>query len=380
MSKISNWVFNNVHNNNLIYNTCWEDPRCDRQLLQLNKSSEVVMITSAGCNALDYALDNPFSINCIDMNHRQNALLQLKMASIQNTAFNDLFNIFGKGVYKNVNAIYKDVLSKNMPEFARQYWDKNIKLFRGNGIRKSFYWHSTSGSFAWLLLKYMQFKKSNRITLDKLFASRNMTEQRENYFRLERGIINDFIKWVMDLPIIMTMLGVPASQHKMVSKDDSAMGYIISCLRHVFAELPIQDNYFYYLYFTGRYDTFCAPNYLKKENFETLKENSRAISTHTTTLTSFLKENPKPYSHFVLLDHQDWLAANDVPALNEEWKTILDNSQSGTRIVLRSAAKEINFFPTFVNKRIEFEKELTAITHKQDRVGTYASVYLGIVK
>ena len=380
MSKISNWVFNNVHSNNLIYNTCWEDPRCDRQLLQLNKNSEVVMITSAGCNALDYALDNPLSINCIDMNHRQNALLQLKLAAIKHTNFSDLFNIFGEGNYRNINAIYNDVLSNQIPEFARQYWNKNIKLFKGGGIRKSFYWHSTSGSFAWLLLKYMQFKKSNRIALDRMFASRNLSEQRENYFKLERGIVNGFIKWIMDLPIVMTMLGVPASQHKMVSNNESAISYILACLRHVFAELPIQDNYFYYLYFTGRYAADCCPNYLKVENFDLLQKNAPAISTHTTTLTHFLKENPKLYSHFVLLDHQDWLAANNKPALIEEWETILNNSQSGTRILLRSAVKEINFFPTFVNDKVDFEKELTAITHKQDRVGTYASVYLGIVK
>ena len=31
-------------------------------------------------------------------------------------------------------------------------------------------------------------------------------------------------------------------------------------------------------------------------------------------------------------------------------------------------------------EKLEFEKELTVKTHKEDRVGTYASVYLGIVK
>ena len=81
--KISNYVFQNIHTNNLIYNTCWEDPRCDRQLLEIKPDSRVVMITSAGCNALDYALDNPTEINCVDMNLRQNALLDLKKAAIE---------------------------------------------------------------------------------------------------------------------------------------------------------------------------------------------------------------------------------------------------------------------------------------------------------
>ena len=104
------------------------------------------------------------------------------------------------------------------------------------------------------------------------------------------------------------------------------------------------------------------------------------MSTYTTTLSDFLQKNPGTYSHYVLLDHQDWLAAHDVPALEEEWRLILENSAPGTRILMRSAATEINFFPDFVKERLRFEEQLTRQTHKEDRVGTYASVYLGIVQ
>lgn len=41
-----------MHLKNLVYNTCWEDPRLDREAMQLQPDDEVVMITSAGCNAL----------------------------------------------------------------------------------------------------------------------------------------------------------------------------------------------------------------------------------------------------------------------------------------------------------------------------------------
>ena len=57
---ISEWVsgrvFKFVHGNNLVYNTCWEDPRLDRQALELTSQDRVMVITSAGCNALDYLL------------------------------------------------------------------------------------------------------------------------------------------------------------------------------------------------------------------------------------------------------------------------------------------------------------------------------------
>ena len=66
-------LFKAVHTRNLIYNLCWEDPRLDREVLGIDGHSDVVMLTSAGCNALDYQLDDPRSIHAVDDNPRQNA-------------------------------------------------------------------------------------------------------------------------------------------------------------------------------------------------------------------------------------------------------------------------------------------------------------------
>jgi S-adenosylmethionine-diacylglycerol 3-amino-3-carboxypropyl transferase len=59
---------------------------------------------------------------------------------------------------------------------------------------------------------------------------------------------------------------------------------------------------------------------------------------------------------------------------------ILANSKPGTRILLRSAAMDIEFFPQFVMDAVHFRKDELEAIHKEDRVGTYGSVYLGIVK
>ncbi|MCS1407054.1 MAG: hypothetical protein M2R45_00210 [Verrucomicrobia subdivision 3 bacterium] len=59
IAGLHNHVFRHIHGRNLIYNTCWEDPRIDRALFGLGSSSGLVTITSAGCNVLDYLLDLP---------------------------------------------------------------------------------------------------------------------------------------------------------------------------------------------------------------------------------------------------------------------------------------------------------------------------------
>lgn len=382
VNQLRDWVFKQVHTNNLVYNTCWEDPRCDRELLTFDKDSEIVMITSAGCNALDYLLDHPAAIHCIDMNPRQNALLQLKLAAIQHGDFEDLFRLFGQGVHPEVKSLYRNHLRPQLPDYASDYWDTRLNFFSGKGLRKTFYYYGTSGTFALLVKQYVKGQGKVYKKVQQLYDAKDLEEQRSIYFEIEQKILNKLVAWVMNRHVTLTMLGVPRSQRKLVLEkyERGIMGFIKTCFRQVFTELPLKDNYFWHLYMKGNYTEACCPNYLKKENLPTLQANGDRIHSHNTTISDFLRANPGPYSHFILLDHQDWLAANNIPALEEEWQLILENSRPGTRILLRSAAETVDFFPDFVLDALEFEQELTAKTHKLDRVGTYASVYMGIVK
>ncbi|WP_421795356.1 DUF3419 family protein [Haliscomenobacter sp.] len=382
INDLRDWVFRQVHTKNLVYNTCWEDPRCDRQLLQLNQDSEVVMITSAGCNALDYLLDNPKKINCIDMNPRQNALLELKRSSFQNASYAEHWAMFGDGVMPEFDTFYQEKLRSTLPDFAKEYWDDNWKYFNGKGIRKSFYHFSTSGTLAWIFNKYLKTRKKLYRQIKHIFEVGSLEEQTKIYNRIESKIANKLVEFVVNRNLTMSMVGVPRSQQLLFAKkyERGAMGFIQECLRKVFTQIPTHDNYFYRLYLDGKYTKTCCPSYVEEQNFEVLKDRIDQIQTHTCTISAFLKNNPGKYSHYILLDHQDWLAANNIPVLEEEWQLILANSRPGTRILLRSAAHQVDFFPQFVLDAVEFEQELTAKTHGEDRVGTYASVYLAIVK
>lgn len=382
LNRVRDWMFKQVHSKNLVYNTCWEDPRCDRKLMTFDEQSEVVMITSAGCNALDYLLDGTKEINCIDMNPRQNALLELKLAAFRNGDYDILYEMFGNGIHNSARKVYNERLRPLLPEFAQQYWDKNIKFFNGKGLRKTFYHYGSSGTFAWLANQYLKSRKKLYRQIKQLFEADTLEKQAFIYRQIEAKILNPVFGWVVNRHLTMSLVGVPRAQQDLfVDKyEQGALGYIQECMRKVFVDLPLKDNYFWRLYFYGAYTKQCCPAYLEEVNFQTIAQRANHIKTNTNTISGFLKANPKPYSHFILLDHQDWLAANDIPALEEEWRLILENSRPGTKILLRSAAEEVDFFPDFVLEKVDFEQDQTAKIHLEDRVGTYASVYLGIVK
>jgi S-adenosylmethionine-diacylglycerol 3-amino-3-carboxypropyl transferase len=378
--NINERVFRQINGNSLVYNACWEDPRCDRNLLDINDKSNIVMLTSAGCNALDYLLDNPEQIHCVDLNPRQNALLHLKVALLQGTDHPTLFEFFGDGVSPDAAAVYYERLRDRMPEYySALFWERNLHYFRGKGLRKSFYWHGSSGTVAWIIRQWILSRPEAARLTQHLFESQNLAEQAHWYDQLEPLFLNRFVQWLIRQHLVQSMLGVPKSQQYLAAKlfPGGLAGYIRQCLRHVFTEMPLQDNYFWKLYFFGHYTASCCPNYLREEHFETLRHRSERLSTYSGSLIDFLRQHPGRYTHFVLLDHQDWLAAQRRSALDEEWRLILANAAPGARVLFRTAAFEPDFLPGFVRERVRFDPAAAARSYARDRVGTYAGTWLG---
>lgn len=382
---IAGWhekMFNRIHQSNLIYNTCWEDPRCDRSLMDFNEDSNIVMLTSAGCNALDYLLDKPVSIHCVDMNHRQNALLELKIALFKNGCRDTLYQFFRDGGFKGAGFVYVKHLRNYMPVYAQAYWDKKITYFEREGLRKSFYYRGTSGALAFVLKQYFDLYPGLKRKLDLMLDARNLEEQTAIYNQLEGQIFSKAFHWFANSKTILSLAGVPGSQRDMLLKQypGGAGAYIKDCFRTVFTEIPIRENYFYLVYLTGKYEDGIYPNYLMDEHFEVLTEKVHNIRTHTLALSTFLKTNPGEYTHFVLLDHQDWLAAHRPDLLKEEWQLILENAAPDCKILMRSAMRDIDFFPEIVNDKVKFKTEHAGYSLHTDRVGTYAGTYLGEIR
>ena len=374
-------VFHHVHGGQLIYNACWEDPRIDRELLALQPDSRVVMITSAGCNALDYLLDGPAEIHAIDVNPRQNAVLELKLALITRGDFGDLFEFFGIGSHERFRAVYRSVRPL-LSVSARSFWDAKISFFDPGSLKKSFYYHGAAGMAAWLLGGALFRAKPNiKNHALCLLDADTLAQQARVYALLEPKIWGKLSHWLIRQRMVMTLLGVPAPQIRLIENHypGGLTCYVKDKLRHVMSELPARENYFWRVYMTGSYTLSCCPNYLREENLPVLAARAARIRPRTCTVSEFLRRHPGVYSHYVLLDHQDWLAWHEPAALAEEWSLIFANSRPGTRILMRSAGVDLSFVPAEVRARLRFFPERTEALHLTDRVGTYGSLHFAEV-
>jgi S-adenosylmethionine-diacylglycerol 3-amino-3-carboxypropyl transferase len=374
-------VFNLIHGNRLIYNACWEDPQIDRQLLQIDAGSKIVMITSAGCNALDYLLDAPREIQAVDVNFRQNALLELKLALYARRNFDDLFAMFGDGRCDRYQEIYQDIGNLLTPA-AQNFWDRKISYFSGQGWRKSFYWRGGAGDFAWVLRRILLGNGQRRHAIEQFLQSDTLASQKEFYALLEEKLFSSPVSWLIRQPWCMATIGVPMAQIRLLEQThpQGLSGYVQDKLKQVMTELPFDSNYFWRVYLTGSYSPTCCPNYLKKENFDRVKGLLDRVKIHTCTLSEFLAKHPGSYTHFILLDHQDWLAWHQPETLATEWESILANSSAGAKILLRSAGLNLDFVPKAAKSRLRFFPEWTAALHTRDRVGTYGSLHLAEVQ
>ena len=349
--------------------------------MELDKNSTVVMITSAGCNVLDYLLDDPAQVFAIDMNFRQNALLDLKCQMIKRRHFEDLFEMFGLGSHVNYVSIYASVRENLRPE-SQKFWDKRINFFHPRSLKKSFYYRGTSGLAAWVMGNALfKLRPNIKNFAESLLDCRTLDEQRAAYQLIEDEVMGPFSNWLFRQPALMALLGVPRPQIDLIeaSYPGGLAGYVTGKLKHVMTALPLDDNYFWRVYMTGSYTLHCCPNYLRRENQPALSERVDRVHAYTGTVSHFLRENPGKYSHFVLLDHQDWLAWNDPDALAEEWELILANSRPGTKILLRSAGVDLDFVPEMYRDRLRFQPEKTEKLHALDRVGTYGSTHFAEV-
>lgn len=373
--RLQDAFFRAVHRNRLIYNTCWEDPRADRELLRLDVNSRVAMITSAGCNALDYLLDDPARIDCVDLNPRQNALLELKLAVFEGAGHEELFELFGQGGGPRHRAIYAAVRDR-LSVSARAFWDRHLYYFDPQRRGGSFYFYGTAGHVAWSLRQYLRLLRPGlHSQLLELVEAPDLATQQAVYAAIEPKLWTGLARWAMRQPAVMSLLGVPRAQIELIQAQHPGglEAYVRDKLRQMATQVPMRDNYFWRVYLTGRYTRDCCPNYLRAEHFATLRARVERIRTHTMSFSAFLQQYPGRYTHFILLDHQDWLAHHDPEALAEEWRLILASSQPGARVLMRSACTSIDFLPAFALRCMRrYEAESRAL-HARDRVGTYGS-------
>lgn len=341
--------------NKLVFNTCWEDPDIDLEFFDLNENSIVLNITSAGCNTLNYLLKEPKKIISCDVNPAQNALLELKISLIKNTDHSTFYSFFGNGYHPDNKRIYINLLRNDLTMKSRKYWDKNISYFD-----KAFYRKGTTGIASKLIMFLLNNNSELKSLTKDFFESRSLSSQQEIYGSIDKILWTGKLKKLLNKTSFMKMLGVPKAQLDSFARSGNATIFIRKKLRQLFLNTPVDNNYFWQLYYYGKYQKDSLPDYLKEENFEVLRRNIYKIDVRNSRIENELNDE---ITHINLLDHMDWHLEN--PERNSFLirKILKVNIQ---KTIFRTASEDIDWLDNDVLQKINYLD-----TTGKDRVGTY---------
>ncbi|KAJ7594816.1 hypothetical protein C8J56DRAFT_927718 [Mycena floridula] len=366
-----------------LYSFTWEDPLVDMEHLDLTSEDSMFIITSAGDNALHYALAaSPARIHSVDLNPCQGHLMELKLAAIQSLDYDTFFALFGLGKYPDFRCLLDSTIAPYLSSAAYQFWRINEHYF---SAKSSFYLQGYSG---WALaLGKLVFSLAGITGHVRSMCECDSLEEQGRIWR-------EKIRPVLLNPVVVALLrsklfcwnalGVPSDQRNMVLEGGGVYEYICETFDPLAEKYLFKnDNYFYLLALLGHYSPASCPGYLTRQGFEALKANNGkaldAFRLHTDSIVNVLRNlSPGSLTRSLLMDHLDWFTPDAPEKVQEEVNELHRALAQGGMIFWRSASKRPWYNDLFEVAGFKLTRLGLREGSAIDRVNMYASFWRAV--
>ncbi|KAG9312680.1 hypothetical protein JVU11DRAFT_7097 [Chiua virens] len=313
-----------------IYSFTWEDPFEDMKHLNLGPDDSMLVITSAGDNALHYAIAaQPRRIHCVDMNPCQGHLLELKLAALLSLEYDDFFALFGKGQHTHFRELLDTKISPLLSSIAYQFWHINDTAFAN-----AFYMNGYSGLAIRLAQIVFGLAGVSKDAEELCNVATKAEQVRIWKEKLMPVLLNPLVVALLKTPAFCwNALGVPQNQRKMLIGRRQYLrirpGHVGSHPvdvqlqgRRVFLPFGASPKTFRHMSLmqgvllqclTGHYTPTSCPAYLTRAGFDTLRANrgkaTDAFRLHTDSIVNVLRGlSTGSLTRAVIMDHLDWFA------------------------------------------------------------------------
>jgi S-adenosylmethionine:diacylglycerol 3-amino-3-carboxypropyl transferase/ubiquinone/menaquinone biosynthesis C-methylase UbiE len=331
----------------------------------MNDTDTLLCITTGGDNILNYLQHNPKKIVSLDLNKHQNYLLKMKMALIRVCDQDEYLKIIGKPCEKNYALFCEKFEQIQKEQFLEgdclAYWIENKHIMR------DFIYSGASGFLAYYLLMFFSFFS---IPIHEIQFEDDLERQIQWYNKHENQF-HKFLYWAMFFQYPITQLqGVPKAQ---LEKQGDLAEKTKKIIKHMFTKSLISHNPFYYPYIFGEMTNDSCLPYMKKANYEIVKERLNAIEIHTTTMNDFLARNVEhKFTKISLLDHLDWFETKDIVA---EFQLLQKNVAEKHKILFRSFANPQHIDKSLLYLNYLYKAEINSDEEIQvDKVHMYTTV------
>jgi S-adenosylmethionine-diacylglycerol 3-amino-3-carboxypropyl transferase len=372
LGKLSSDVKQKVKNkkvfNDILYSQCWEDPQMDRVAFKINSADTVVTITSGGCNALTFLIDNPKKIIALDINPYQNYLLEFKIVVFKYLNYDSLLEILGVRKSSHRIKLYNRIrifLSKD----AKEYWDKNKKKIEKGLIHCG---------------RYEMYMKLLRLSLGMLLNRALFTK----FFEIEnekQKLYNDKwnnLRWRLFTKVLLSKktmsLLFDKDFFKYLESDFSFGKHFAQKVEKALTKLSTKENYFLAYVLLGRfYDEKNLPYYLKPENYHLIKNRLDRIKIVTASCESYFSKLPSDsISKFNFTNIFEWISPEQYESLLRETIRI---AQDGAIITYRNLLVPRNH-PQSLNNKLYSLNDLAKALQEKDNSFIYNKYVIELVQ
>jgi S-adenosylmethionine-diacylglycerol 3-amino-3-carboxypropyl transferase len=325
----------------LVYTQIWEDPVADLAALALPLGSTIVTISSGGCNALSYLTAKPAQVYAVDLNEAHLALLKLKLAGVRAFSdYSDFWQFFGAANSRANSYLYRERLRPLLDVQARGYWDKRNLIGRPRHayFTDGFYRHGMLGRM--IGLAHVAAKLSGIDPELLLNGKPDAPARIEALSRLDRAFHSPLARLIMATPALLLSLGIPPRQRALLGDGAPLNDVFYQRLLRLIDGHPNETNYFAWQAlhrgYAGPGDR-CLPPYLQRRRYECMRNGAGLIIPHHASLRQFLESLPaREVDAVILLDSQDWMAADEVRAL---WNAIDRAGRENVHVIFRTAGE-----------------------------------------
>jgi S-adenosylmethionine-diacylglycerol 3-amino-3-carboxypropyl transferase len=305
------------------YASCWEDPLILQEALQVQSGDRVLSICSGGCNSLSMLVQDPAAMTVVDFNPAQIHLVRLKMAALRTLDHDGLLELIGVRDSQRRRGLYEQT-KEALAAADVAFWDMNLPL-----IDKGLYRIGRTDKYLMLFGRLVRTLFGRR-KVERMFAARDLDEQRALFQRewagpLWRGLFNTFFHRA-----VISRAKDPT--HFRFVDFDGFGDRFRKRTEWLFTDVPLQDNYFLSLVFTGRYPHDRAvPPYLLEENQRYVADRLDRITFHQGDLEGLLGASPEhSFDRFNLSNLFDWV---DDEHLTRALKRVVRAGRPGGRMI-----------------------------------------------
>jgi len=369
----------------LVYTQIWEDPEIDMEALAIAPGQTVVTIASGGCNAFSYLLADPGRIEAVDLNPAHVAFNRLKQAALATLPSYEAFHCFYALADdpRNVEA-YRRFIRPALDAGTRAYWEgrtltgrRRISMFG-----RHLYRHGLLGRFiGWGHGLARLYGVDPRLLLE----ARSLDEQRHLFdTRIAPLFEKRLVRWMTRRKSSLFGLGIPPQQYDALAGEGGMALVLRHRLERLACDFPLSENYFAAQAFGrayGRGEGAPLPPYLRRENFETVRERASRFRIANISVTELLAAKPAAsVDRVVLLDAQDWMSDAQ---LDQLWREITRAAAPGARVIFRTAAEanllEGRLAPSLLSCW-DYRMQESRAFHARDRSSIYGGFHLLVLK